>query len=52
MVFAILFLLWTLMLGAAWRASRTVALTGFAVLFVVTVAVFIHHITDPLTLSF
>jgi hypothetical protein len=52
MIFTLLFVMWTVVLGAAWRASREAALASFAVALVLSVALFIHHVTDPLTLSF
>ena len=52
MVFTILFVLWTCVLAAAWLASRVVALSMFGVALVLSVGVFLHHMTDPLTLSF
>lgn len=52
MIFTLLFLIWTCVLAAAWFASRITAMTGFAVALVLTVALFAHHVTDPLTLSF
>jgi hypothetical protein len=52
MIFTLLFLMWTCVLAAAWLASRVTAMTSFAVALVLTVALFVHHMTDPLTLSF
>ena len=52
MVFTLLFALWTGVLLAAWLATRSVALTMFGVALVMSVGVFLHHMTDPLTLSF
>jgi hypothetical protein len=52
MIFTLLFLMWTAMLIAAWSAPRRLAMAGFAVALLLTVALFIHHVTDPLTLSF
>ena len=52
MIFTLLFLLWTCVLAAAWWASRQAAMVAFAVALVLSVALFVHHITDPLTLSF
>jgi len=52
MVFTLLFVLWTCVLAAAWLATRSVALSMFGVVLVLSVGVFLHHMTDPLTLSF
>jgi hypothetical protein len=52
MIFTLLFALWTCVLAAAWLAPRPAAMAAFAVAFVLSVALFVHHITDPLTLSF
>lgn len=52
MIFSLLFLLWTVVLAAAWIAPRGVSLGAFATALVLTVALFAHHVTDPLTLSF
>jgi hypothetical protein len=52
MIFTLLFVMWTGVLVAAWRASRNAALASFAVALVLSVALFVHHVTDPLTLSF
>jgi hypothetical protein len=52
MIFTLLFLMWTCVLMAAWLASRMTAVAGFAVALILSVALFVHHITDPLTLSF
>jgi hypothetical protein len=52
MTFALLFLMWTGVLAAAWLASRRTAMTAFAVALVLSTALFVHHMTDPLTLSF
>ena len=52
MIFTLLFLMWTCVLAAAWRASRKAALASFAAALVLSVALFAHHVTDPLTLSF
>jgi hypothetical protein len=52
MIFTLLFLMWSCILAAAWFASRMTAVASFAAGLVLTIALFIHHITDPLTLSF
>ncbi|MFZ5690258.1 MAG: DUF5993 family protein [Pseudomonadota bacterium] len=52
MIFTLLFLIWTAVLTAAWSAPRRLAMAGFAVALLLTMALFVHHITDPLTLSF
>ena len=52
MIFILVFLMWTGVLAAAWLATRPTAMAVFAVAFVLTVGLFVHHITDPLTLSF
>ncbi|MGV3633699.1 MAG: DUF5993 family protein [Pseudorhodoplanes sp.] len=52
MIFTLLFLVWTAVLTAAWGAPRRVAMAGFAAALLLTTALFIHHVTDPLRLSF
>ena len=52
MVFTLIFVVWTCVLAAAWLASRIVTLTMCGVALVMSVGVFLHHMTDPLTLSF
>ena len=52
MAFSILFLLWAAVLIAAWAASRAVAVGACIVMLVLSVALFIQHVTDALTLSF
>jgi hypothetical protein len=52
MIFTLLFLMWTFVLAAAWLASRQMAMASFGVALVLSVGLFIHHMTDPLTLSF
>lgn len=52
MVFTLLFAVWTCVLAAGWLATRMVALSMFGVALVLSVGVFLHHMTDPLTLSF
>ena len=52
MIFTLLFLMWTCVLAAAWHAPRNAAVVGFVVALVLSVALFVHHMTDPLPLSF
>lgn len=52
MIFTLLFLLWTCVLAAAWLAPRPATLVVFAVVLVLSLGLFVHHVTDPLTLSF
>ena len=52
MIFTILFILWMLVLIAAALAPRQIAVCACLVMLVLTVALFVHHVTDPLTLSF
>jgi hypothetical protein len=52
MIFTLVFLMWTCVLAAAWLATRQTAMAAFAGALVLSVALFVHHITDPLTLSF
>ena len=52
MIFTLLFLMWTAVLAAAWSAPRRMVMAGFAVALLLTTALFVHHMTDPLTLSF
>jgi hypothetical protein len=52
MIFTLLFLMWTCVLAAAWLAPRLAAMTACGVAFLLSVALFIHHVTDSLTLSF
>jgi hypothetical protein len=52
MIFTLLLMMWTCVLAAAWFASRMTTMASFAVGLVLTIALFVHHITDPLTLSF
>jgi hypothetical protein len=52
MVFTILFLLWTGVLLSALLAQRTAAMSAFGVMLVLSLLLFAHHVTDPLTLSF
>jgi hypothetical protein len=52
MIFTLLFLIWTLVLIAAWVGARLLAFGSFALAIVFSLALFLHHATDPLTLSF
>lgn len=52
MIFTLLFLLWAGVLIAAWRMPHSIAMGATIVLLALTLALFIHHISDPLTLSF
>ena len=52
MVFVFLFLLWTGMLLTAWLAPRSIAVGATILALSLTLVLFIHHITDPLRLSF
>jgi hypothetical protein len=52
MLFTLIFVLWTFVLAAAWLATRTTAMAAFGTALVLTFALFLHHMTDPLTLSF
>jgi hypothetical protein len=52
MEFTALFLALTVVMLVAWRGSRPLALTLFAVVLVACVATYLHHATDVLTLSF
>lgn len=52
MIFTLLFAMWTCVLALAWLAPRKAAMAGFALALVLGAALFVHHITDPLTLSF
>ncbi|MGD9922256.1 MAG: DUF5993 family protein [Pseudorhodoplanes sp.] len=52
MIFTLLFLIWTGVLVAAWFAARRAAMAAFALALILSIALFVHHITDPLTLSF
>lgn len=52
MLFTLIFILWTCVLVAAWLATRTMAIGMFGTALVLTFALFLHHMTDPLTLSF
>ena len=52
MVFTLIFVVWTCVLVAAWLATRIVALSVFGIALMMSIALFLHHMTDPLTLSF
>ncbi|MEA2948813.1 MAG: hypothetical protein QOI40_4143 [Alphaproteobacteria bacterium] len=52
MEFAALFLAVTVVMIAAWRGARTMALALFAVTLIASVATYLHHATDVLKLSF
>jgi hypothetical protein len=52
MIFTLLFLLWTCVLIAAWLAPRSIAVGATIVALSLTLVLFIHHVTDPLKLSF
>ena len=52
MIFTFLFVLWTCVLLAAWMAPRSIALGATIVALSLTLVLFIHHVTDPLKLSF
>jgi hypothetical protein len=52
MEFTALFLGLTAALLVAWLGRRGVALVLFAVAFIASVAIFLHHATDTLQLSF
>lgn len=52
MEFTVLFLAIVIVMLIAWRGSRTLALSLFAVVLIGCVATFLHHATDALTLSF
>jgi hypothetical protein len=52
MEFTALFLAITIVMLAAWRGPRSLALTLFAVVLMASVATYLHHATDTLKLSF
>jgi len=52
MEFIALFLAVTVVLLAAWRSSRRLALALFAVTLIASVMTYLHHASDPLNLSF
>ena len=52
MEFTALFLATVIVMLAAWRGSRPLALGLFAALLIASVATYLHHATDALKLSF
>jgi hypothetical protein len=52
MEFSALFLAVTTVMLVAWRGPRPLALTLFAAVLLASVATYLHHATDALTLSF
>jgi Family of unknown function (DUF5993) len=52
MEFTALFLATAVVMLVAWRGSRSLALTLFAVTLIGSVATYLHHATDTLKLSF
>jgi hypothetical protein len=52
MEFTALFLAVTIVMLAAWRGTRTLALALFAVTLVACVVTYLHHASDVLKLSF
>jgi hypothetical protein len=52
MEFTALFLAVTVVMGLAWRGPRSLALTLFAAVLLLSVATYLHHATDTLNLSF
>jgi hypothetical protein len=52
MEFTALFLATAVVMLVAWRGSRSLALTFFAVTLIASVATYLHHATDTLKLSF
>ena len=52
MIFTLVFAVWTLVLILAWQAPRPVGVASTLIALVLTLALFVHHITDPLRLSF
>jgi hypothetical protein len=52
MEFTALFLAIVIVMVVAWRGSRSLALTLFALVLIASVATFLHHATDALKLSF
>ena len=52
MEFTLLFLAASLVMLAAWRGSRGLALGMYAAVMVACVATYLHHATDTLKLSF
>ena len=52
MEFTALFLSLVIVMAVAWRGSRALAMTFFALVLIASVATFLHHATDALKLSF
>jgi hypothetical protein len=52
MEFTALFLAASIVMLVAWRGSRSLALTHFAVTLIASIATYLHHATDTLKLSF
>jgi Family of unknown function (DUF5993) len=52
MEFTALFLAITIVMLVAWRGPRSLALTLFGAALLASVATYLHHATDTLTLSF
>jgi hypothetical protein len=52
MEFTALFLAVTVVMLVAWRGTRKLALSLFAVVLIASVATYLHHATDTLKLSF
>ena len=52
MEFTALFLAVTIVMLAAWRGPRSLALTLVAVRLIASIATYLHHATDTLKLSF
>jgi Family of unknown function (DUF5993) len=52
MEFTALFLATAVVMLVAWRGSRSLALTLFAVTLIASIATYLHHATDTLKLSF
>lgn len=52
MEFAALFLAAVIVMLAAWRGSRPLALGLFALVLAASLATYLHHATDKLKLSF
>lgn len=52
MEFTALFLATAIVMLAAWRGSRSLALGLFAAVMIACVATYLHHATDTLKLSF
>lgn len=52
MTFTLLFLIWAAALLVAWIGSRLLAIGLFAAALAFSLALFVHHATDRLALSF